>query len=302
MSLRISSLAVCLFAIIVLGAIKAIRAEGAKDPHKLSDYSARVRETVLSSLAGRFIVVGSHPVTGKTYRGSVVVTRQGNNLQVREWIDGKPRIGIGTIEFEPESPTLEVVFENSAIRAGYETWPSGARRGQPRASGWVELANGDYHNRERLGMEVWYDDQPPSGPAAVQTQLSQSLKDQSETASGLLQMEIGDYRIVGEDTGTGKVYTGKIRAKFAGKHLMINGSIDGKAVRGEMVRYAHSDATVIKYRAGVQSVLSFAGGYGVGDNYPRICGYFYPVSDSSHVIPNASPRLETWFYDWKSSD
>jgi hypothetical protein len=43
-------------------------------------------------------------------------------------------------------------------------------------------------------------------------------------------------------------------------------------------------------------------GYGVGDNYPRICGYFYPVSDSSQVIPNSSPRLETWFFDWKSSE
>src|ERR1700747_842787 len=125
MSLRICYLAVYVFAIIVSGMIKAIGAEAAKDPHRLSDYFARTRETTLSSLVGRFIVVGSQPVSGKTYRGSVIVTRQGYSLHVRELIDGKARLGTGTIEFEPETPTLELVVEKSAIMASTGTWPSG---------------------------------------------------------------------------------------------------------------------------------------------------------------------------------
>jgi len=302
MNLRICSLAVCILASIVLGTIKAIGAEAVKDPHRLSDYFARVRETTLSSLVGRFIVVGSHPVTGKTYRGSVVVTRQGDRLQLEELIDGKTRVGTGTIEFEPETPTLEVVFEMSGIRAGYETWPSGAKRQQPRASGWVWLANGDYHGRDRLGMEVWYDDQPPPNPASVQTQIDSILKTQIKTDAELQQIFIGDYRIVGEDTGTGRVYTGKVRVQLTGKQLTIHGSIDGKVARGEMVRFADWTSMLIKYRVGAQSMLSLAGGYGVGDNYPRIGGYFYPLSDPGHVIPNSSPSLETWFFDWKNSD
>ena len=48
-----------------------------------------------------------------------MVTREGNSLHVRELIDAKARIGIGTIEFEPEAPTLEVLFEKSGIRASY---------------------------------------------------------------------------------------------------------------------------------------------------------------------------------------
>jgi hypothetical protein len=302
MSLRICYLAVYVFAIIVLGTIKAIGAEAAKDPHKLSDYFAKTRETTLSSLVGRFIVVGSEPVTGKTYRGSVAVTRQGDRLQVRELIDGKTRIGTGTIEFEPETPTLEVVFEKSDIRAGYETWPSGARRQQPRASGWVELANGDYHDRNRLGMEVWYDDQPPPDPASVQTQLDSIVKNQLKTDTDIQQIFIGDYRIVGEDTGTGRVYTGKVRVQLTGERLTIHGSIDGKVARGEMVCFADSKPTLTKCRVGAQSMLSFVGGYGVGDNYPRICGYFFPLSDPGHVMPNSSPRLETWFFEWKTTE
>ena len=302
MSLKTCYLAVYVFAIIVLGTIKAIGAEAAKDPDKLSDYFAKVRETTLSSLVGRFIVIGSHPVTGKTYRGSVVVTRQGNSLKVQELIDGKTRIGTGTIEFEPETPTLEVVFEQSGIRAGFETWPSGANRQQPRASGWVGLANGDYHSRDRLGMEVWYDDQPPPNPASAQTQIDSFVKNQLKTDAELQQIFIGDYRIVGEDTGTGRVYTGKVRVQLTGKRLTIHGSIHGKVARGEMVRFPDPTPMLIKYRVGAQSMLSFAGGYGVGDNYPRICGYFYPLSDPGHVIPNSSPRLETWFFDWKNSE
>jgi hypothetical protein len=30
---------------------------------------------------------------------------------------------------------------------------------------------------------------------------------------------------------------------------------------------------------------------GAGDNYPRICGYFYPLSDPGHVMPNSSPTV-----------
>jgi hypothetical protein len=302
MSLKTCYPALYVFVTIVLGTIKAIGAEAAKDPHKLSDDFTKVRETTLSSLVGRFIVVGSHPANGKTYRGSVVVTRQGDTLQVQELIDGKTRIGTGTIEFEPETPTLEVVFEKSGIRMGFETWPSGAKRQQPRASGWVELANGNYHGRDRLGMEVWYDDQAPPSPATVQTQIDSIVKNQLGADTELQQIFIGDYRIVGEDTGTGRVYTGKVRVQLTGERLTIHGSIDGKVARGEMVCFTDSKPTLIKCRVGPQSMLSFVSGYGVGDNYPRICGYFFPVSDSSQVIPNSSPRLETWFFDWKNSE
>ena len=59
MSLRICYLAVYFFAVIVLGTIKTIGAEIAKDLPRLSDYFAGTRETTLSSLVGRFIVVGS---------------------------------------------------------------------------------------------------------------------------------------------------------------------------------------------------------------------------------------------------
>ena len=299
MSRKISNLAVCVFAILVLGTIKATGSDVAKGPHRASDYFARTRETTLSALVGHFIVVGCEPNSEQTYRGSVVVARRGNNLHVQELIDGKTRTGTGTIEFEPESPTLEVVFEQSGVRAGFETWPPG-ERAQPRASGWVNLAAGDYHGRQKLGMEVWYDDQKPPDLASVQMQINRVLKDQKDPE--LLPIAVGDYRVIGEDTGTGRVYTGKVRAQSAGNHLKIDGSIDGKVVRGEMVRFANWKPTLIKYRAGAQSMLSFAGGYGVGDNYPRICGYFYPTSDSGRVIPNASPRLETWFFDWKDTD
>jgi hypothetical protein len=297
MRLRIGYLPNSVFAIIVLGMINATASKIAKDPHTVSDHFSETQETALSLLVGRFIVVGSKPDSGQTYRGSVDVTRQGNSLHVQESINGKIRTGTGTIVFEPETPTLEVVFEDG-IRAGYESWPFGARQ-QPRASGWVDLANGGYHDRERLGMEVWYDDQPAPQLASVQTQLNSALKDQPETDPEVLQIDIGDYRIMGEDTGNGRVYTGKVRVKFVGKHLKIDGSIDGKAVRGEMVRFTDPKPTLIKYRVSAQSRLAFAGGYSVGDNYPRFCGYFYPVSASGQVIPNSPPRLETWFFDWK---
>jgi hypothetical protein len=86
MILRILYLAVYIFAIIVLGTMAATGSEIAKDPHTVSDHFARARETTLSSLVGRFIVVGSKPDSGQTYRGSVVVARQGNSLQVQESI------------------------------------------------------------------------------------------------------------------------------------------------------------------------------------------------------------------------
>src|ERR1700751_4626260 len=140
MRLRIGYLPNSVFAIIVLGMINATASKIAKDPHTVSDHFSETQETALSLLVGRFIVVGSKPDSGQTYRGSVDVTRQGNSLHVQESINGKIRTGTGTIVFEPETPTLEVVFEDG-IRAGYESWPFGARQ-QPRASGWVDLANG----------------------------------------------------------------------------------------------------------------------------------------------------------------
>jgi hypothetical protein len=298
MNLRICYLAVCVFTIIFLGTIKATGSQTAKDTRTLSEHFAAARETALSSLVGRFVVVGTGPDNRQTYRGSVIVTRRANSLYIQELINGKTRTGVGRIEFEPETPTLEVVFEGAGVRAGYETWAFGATR-QPRASGWVDLTNGDYQDRQRLGMEVWYNNQSPPGPTFVQAELNSALKDQPETDPDLLQIEIGDYRIIGEDTGTGRAYTGKVRVRFAGKQLTIKGSIDGKAVRGEFMRLAHFHRDLIRYRVGAQSMLSFVDGYSVGDNYPRFCGYFYPQSDPDHAITNTPPRLETWFFDWR---
>jgi hypothetical protein len=155
----------------------------------------------------------------------------------------------------------------------------------------VDLANGDYQDRQRLGMEVWYNNQSPPSPTFVQAELNSALKDRPETDPELLQTEIGDYRIIGEDTGTGRVYTGRVRVRFTGNRLRIKGSIDGRAVRGEFVRLAHLHRDLIRYRVGIQPMLSFVDGYSVGDNYPRFCGYFYPESDPDHVIPNTHPGL-----------
>jgi hypothetical protein len=71
MSLRIGYLPNSAFAIIVLGMINATASEIAKDPHTVSDHFSKARETALSLLVGRFIVVGSKPDSGQTYRGSV---------------------------------------------------------------------------------------------------------------------------------------------------------------------------------------------------------------------------------------
>jgi hypothetical protein len=76
--------------------------------------------------------------------------------------------------------SLEVLFEKSGIRASYGTWPSRVTQ-QPRASGWVGLANGDYHDRERLGMEVWYNDQRLPNPTSVQRQVIPNSSPRLET-------------------------------------------------------------------------------------------------------------------------
>ena len=83
---------------------------------------------------------------------------------------------------------------------------------------------------------------------------------------------------------------------------MINGWIDGQRSKGEFVseRLSSKEPIVlVKCRIGHQSLVSLVNVQTVGDNYPRICGYFYPVTDSGAIIATAEPRLETWFFDWR---
>ena len=55
----------------------------------------------------------------------------------------------------------------------------------------------------------------------------------------------------------------------------------------------------VRCRVGRQSMVSQASVQMVGDNYPRICGYFYPVTNAGKIVTTASPKLETWFFDWR---
>lgn len=254
-----------------------------------------IREKSLAWLPGRFIVVGQEPDSGRTYHGSVSVTRQGERLLIQKNIQGELISGTGTIVFEPETPVLEVAYRvgSHTITAGYE-FRSGDQD-QPRASGWVSPVDGDLAHRNRLGLEAWYYDRAPT--ASPPSILNQSTKKRHDTADDRLGLFEGKFRVIGQEIGSGRIYTGRITAKPDGGILKISGTINGKVSVGELI-LSDGDhfSLVAKYRSGNEWLGAILNEQTVGDNYPRLCGYFYSVSGK--VIFAAGPRLETWFYDW----
>jgi hypothetical protein len=298
MRLACGHLSRAVLAFLVLASLKGIASPPAAGaPVASAAHSANQREKLLPLFVGTFKVVGCRPDTGEPYVGSVVVDREGLELAVQERIDGRMRTGTGAIQFEPETPTLEVDFGKSGVLAGYEL---GATRGtrQPRASGWVDPVGNNRENRKRLGMEVWYNQQPAPDPTLEQANLA-ALKPTPASGLGLYE---GDYRIIGADTASGRLYTGKIRASQDGEQLKIEGWIDGQRARGECVsarRFTKERVLLVRCQVGHQSLVSIANVQTVGDNYPRICGYFYQLSDSGSIVSTVQPRLETWFFDWR---
>jgi hypothetical protein len=290
-----------LSAILIFGPLKLISSQPAvlSPVASSSGHFANEREKLLPLFVGTFKVIGCQPDSGKPYDGSVVVIRKGLELFVQESINGRTRTGTGSIMFEPETPTLEVEFSDSGILVGYELGSSGDTR-QPRAGGWVDPRGNNRVDRKRLGMEVWYNHQPAPSPAFEQTKLQRASL--SPIPADLLGFYQGDYRVIGEETGTGRLYTGRIQAKREGERLTIEGWVDGQHSKGEFVSErlsAKHPVILIKCRIGHQSLLSLVNVQTVGDNYPRICGYFYPVGDTGVIITTAKPRLETWFFDWR---
>ncbi len=295
-----SFLITSLSTLLIFGPLKLIALQPAVlSPVASPGHLVNEREKLLPLFVGTFKVIGCQPDSGKPYDGSVVVTRKGLELFVQESINGHTRTGTGSIMFEPETPTLEVEFGDSGILVGYELGSSGDTR-QPRASGWADPAGNNRADRNRLGMEVWYNHQPAPSPAFEQTELQRASL--NPTPADLLGFYEGDYRIIGEESGTGRLYSGRIQAKRDGQRLMIEGWIDGQRTKGQFVSERLSPkhpVILIKCRIGHQSLLSLAYVQTVGDNYPRICGYFYPVGDTGAIITTAKPRLETWFFDWR---
>jgi hypothetical protein len=286
--------------ILVFGPLKGIASQPQiLSPVASSGHLASEREKLLPFFVGTFKVIGCEPDSGKPYIGSVVVTRKGLQLTVRELVKGNIRTGTGTIMFEPETPKLEVSFAETGIWTGYELGNLGNTQ-QPRASGWVDAPGNNRADRQRLGMEVWYNEQPAPSAALEQIKLEHtSLNPDPADLTGFYE---GDYRIIGEETSTGRLYTGRIQAKRDGEHLIIKGWIDGQRCNGEFLSEQLSSkepVVVLKCRIGHQSLVSVAHVQTVGDNYPRICGYFYPVSNSGAIIATGQSRLETWFFDWR---
>jgi hypothetical protein len=106
--------------------------------------------------------------------------------------------------------------------------------------------------------------------------------------------------VIGQETSTARLYNGAIRATDEDGPLRVKGLVDGQAMNGELILpHGKLGELAAKCRIGSQSFVGTLHVQGVGDNYPRIYGYLYPVSASGVVIPTISPRLETWFFDWK---
>ena len=264
----------------------------------LEDYFSRMRERSLAWLVGRSKVIGSEPASGKTYEGFVVVSRQGDRLFVKKTINGEVTTGIGTIKFEPETPVLEVAFNGKEPRvtAGYEFRCGDCN--QPRASAFIAPVGDNLTGRERFGLEVWYRNRPAPAPLPDQA-WSRFAKDDPES-DDLVRLYEGKYRIIGEDTETGRLYTGTVRLTRKHYHLQMKRSVEGKGSSGELVIDVSSkskSALIARCRLGNQAAVSVLNVQGVGDNYPRICGYFYPLDASGNFIPGAHPTLETWFFD-----
>jgi hypothetical protein len=258
-------------------------------------------EKSLAWLPGKFMVVGQEPDSGKTYSGSVSITRQGDRLFVQKIIQGGVISGMGTIMFEPEAPVLEVEYHVglNTVRAGYEF--SCGDKNQPRASGWVSPVDGDLTHRSRLGLEVWYYDQAVPSPPSVPNQAPKDSSKRS-TASDLLGLFEGRFRVIGQELGSGKIYTGTVTAKSDGLKLAIKRTVNGQVTHGELDLNLSADdrfSLVAKYRVGREMVFSMLNHWAVGDNYPRLSGYFYSADASGKAILNDKPTLETWFYDWR---
>jgi hypothetical protein len=268
-----------------------ILASESKDP-----YSKRKEES-LACLSGKFRVIGQEPGSGQTYTGSVSVIRQGDHLLVQRIINGEIVSGTGVILFELEAPVLEVAYRigSKTVRAGYE-FRCGDNN-QPRASGWVYPAEGDSKRREQPGLEVWYYNRLL--PAIAQNWDDSKGQRLDPDFNSFFE---GKFRVIGEELGSGKVYTGTLTARVKGKTLQMKRVIDGQVSAGELiVNLSGSDrhSLTATFRVGKQPIRSRLTEQTVGDNYPRICGYFYPVDRSGKAIPTNSPLLETWFYDWR---
>jgi hypothetical protein len=262
------------------------------------NYFSRIREKSLAWLVGKFKVIGSEPASGKTYEGFVVVSRQGDRLVVQKMINGELITGIGTIRFEPETPVLVVEFNEKGDRviAGYE-FRCGDNN-QPRASAFVAPVGDNLAGRKRVGLEVWYCDRPARAPSPNQA-WSHFVKDDPE-ADDLLGLYEGKYLVIGQLTGTGRLYTGTVRLTRKDYHLQMKRSVEGKVSNGELVIdvFGNSKSVLIaKCRLGNQAVVAVLTVQGVVGNYPRICGYFYPLDASGNFVSGAHPTLETWFFD-----
>jgi hypothetical protein len=264
----------------------------------IEDYFSRMRERSLAWLVGKFDVIGSEPATDKTYEGFIVVSRQGDRLFIKKTINGEVTTGIGRIRFEPETPVLEVAFneKEGQVIAGYE-FRCGDNN-QPRASAFIAPVGDHLTGRERLGLEVWYRNRPAPGPSPNQA-WSLFVKDDPES-DDLVGLYEGKYRIIGEDTETGRLYTGTVRLTRKRYHLQMKRSVEGKVSSGELgvdVSRKSKSVLIARCRLGNQAAVSVLNVQGVAGNYPRICGYFYPLDASGNFIPGARPTLETWFFD-----
>jgi hypothetical protein len=253
--------------------------------------------TPLDCLTGRFVVIGQEPDSGRTYSGSVSVRREGDRLLIKKTVHGKLISGTGTVAIEAESPVLEVAYrvESGTVIAGFE-FRCGDHN-QPRASGWVSPVDGDFSQRNRLGLEVWYYDRaPPMVPPSILHRSPSLSKERASVREDLLGLFEGKFRVIGLDIGSGQVYTGRIIAKPDSGILGIMGTVNGKVSTGALTLSPNQSLVIARYRMGRQTVGAVLNEQTVGDNYPRLCGYFFSINPSG--VSAANPRLETWFYDW----
>jgi hypothetical protein len=255
-----------------------------------------VLEDSLACLPGKFVVVGQEPDSGRTYRGSVSVRRQGDQLLIEKTVNGELISGTGTIAIEAETPVLKVQYriESHTIIAGFE-FRCGDQN-QPRASGWVSPVDGDLSQRNRLGLEVWYYDRAPPAVAPSIRRSADLSKERGSASDDLLNLLRGKFRVIGYVIGSGQVYTGRIVGTPDAGLLSITGRIQGKPTTGELTLSPNRSLVIARYRTGNRMVGAFLNEQTVGDNYPRLCGYFYLIHSSAASAAN--PRLETWFYDW----
>jgi hypothetical protein len=261
--------------------------------------NAATVEDSLVCLPGKFLVVGQEPDSGRTYFGFVSVSRHGDRLLIEKHVQRELISGTGIIAVEAENPVLEVTYHvgSHMVTAGFEfRWGS---QSQPRASGWVSPVDGDLSQRNRLGLEVWYYDRaPPVDSPLILNRSANLFKKRVSAQDDLLGLLEGKFRVIGCEIDSGRVYIGRIIAKRNVGKLKITGAINGNPSSGELTLSPDRFLVVAKYRTGSQTVSALLNEQTVGDNYPRLCGYFYSLASSGAVVSTGTPRLETWFYDW----